>query len=150
MRIMYRWASMALILAAGACGDDQGPGGGPTALLQDTWVATTWEYVNQADPSDKVSFTAQGISVTLTIGESNYSIVFSAPGQPSQTISGTYVVSGNTFTITETGSSESESVTFSFSNNNNTLTMSDADTNWDFDDDGTDDPATLQMVFTRQ
>jgi len=150
MRRMNRWASLALIMTAAACGDDQGPGGGPSALLQDTWVATTWEYVDQADPSNKVSFTAQGISVTLTIGASDYTIEFSAPGEPSQTIRGTYAVSGSTFTITETGSSESEAVTFAFSNGNNTLTMSDADTNWDFDEDGTDEPATLQMVFTRQ
>jgi hypothetical protein len=135
MPMRHFWTTLALVTAAGACGSDSSNPTGPEALLQASWVATAWEYTSHTSPSQTVSFTAQGISVTLTVGESSYSIVFSAPGQPSQTISGTYTVSGNSF---------------SFSNGNNTLTMSDPNTNWDFDDDGIDEPATLSMVFTRR
>ncbi len=90
------------------------------------------------------------MTVTLTIGASSYAILFTMPGQPSQSISGTYTVSGSNFIITETGSSTPETIPFAFSNGNNTLTMTSSDSDWDFDGDGTDEPATLSMTFTRQ
>jgi hypothetical protein len=93
---------------------------------------------------------ASGVTVTLTIGASSYNIAFTAPGQPSQSISGTYTVSGSNFIITETGSSTPETIPFTFSNGNNTLSMTSTDSDWDFDGDGTDEAATLTMLFTRQ
>jgi len=149
MRSTHQWASIALIAVAAACGDEgQGPDGS-AALLQDTWVASRWTYVSEADPADSVSFTAEGVTVTLTIGASDYELAFSGLGV-NESFSGTYSVNGSSFVISDDGSGSGASIPFSFSNANNTLTMSDPNTNWDFDEDGTDDPATLNMVFTRQ
>jgi hypothetical protein len=144
-----RWTSAALIGAAAACGDDTQNPDDPGALLQGTWVASRWTYVSETDPADSVSFTAEGVSVTLTIGASDYEVEFSAMGQ-TESFSGTYTVNGSSFVISDDGSGSGATIPFSFSNSNNTLTMSDPNTNWDFDGDGADDPATLYMVFTRQ
>jgi hypothetical protein len=149
MHSTHQWASIALIAAAAACGDDGRGPDGSAALLQDTWVASRWTYVSTADPADSVSFTAEGVSVTLTIGATAYEVEFNAMGQ-TESFSGTYTVNGSSFVISDDGSGSGASIPFSFSNANNTLTMSDPNTNWDFDEDGVDDPATLHMVFTRQ
>lgn len=141
---------VAVLLAATIAGCGEDAAGPDASLLQDSWVATTWRYTNQANTSEQVNLVSTGVTVTLVIGPTSYTITFTAPGQPTQSIGGTYTVSGNIFTVTETGSSTSESIPFTFSNGNNTLAMSSADSDWDFDSDGTDDPATLTMVFTRQ
>lgn len=144
--------AVALMLAAtiAGCGDEETTGPAGSALLQDSWVATVWRYTNQANTSQQVELVATGVTVTLTIATSSYNILFTMPGQPNQSISGTYTVSGNNFIITETGSSTPESIPFTFSNGNNTLSMTSANSDWDFDNDGTDEPATLTMLFTRQ
>jgi hypothetical protein len=143
--------AVALALTTAGCGDEDTAGpGGNAVLLQDAWVATVWRYTNQANSSQQEELVASGVTVTLTIGASTYSILFTMPGQPNQTISGTYTVSGNNFVITETGASSPETIPFTFSNGNNTLSMTSSDSDWDFDGDGTDEPATLTMTFTRQ
>jgi hypothetical protein len=144
--------AVAVMLAAAVagCGDEDTTGPAGSSLLQDSWVATVWRYTNQANTSQQVELVATGVTVTLTIGASSYNIVFSMTGQPNQTISGTYTVSGSNFIVTETGSSMPESIPFTFTNGNNTLSMTSSNSDWDFDNDGTDDPATLTMVFTRQ
>ncbi len=143
--------AVALALTMAGCGDEDPAGpGGNAALLQGSWVATVWRYTNQANTSQQEELVASGVTVTLTIGASSYAILFTMPGQPSQSISGTYTVSGSNFIITETGSSTPETIPFAFSNGNNTLTMTSSDSDWDFDGDGTDEPATLSMTFTRQ
>jgi hypothetical protein len=143
-------AAVALAVSMTACGDEDTTGPGAAALLQDSWVATQWRYTNQANSSQQVNLVSSGVTVTLTIGASSYTVVFTAPGQPTQSIGGTYTVSGSNFIITETGSSTPETIPFAFSNGNNTLTMTSATSDWDFDGDGTDEPATLAMTFTRQ
>jgi hypothetical protein len=149
MRVTHRWSSIAIIALAAACGDDgQGPED-TAALLQDTWVATRWTYISEADPADSVSFTSAGVTVTLTIGDPDYEVAISGMGM-NESFSGTYSVNGSSFVISDDGSGSEASIPFSFSNGNKTLTMSDPNTNWDFDEDGVDDPATLHMVFARQ
>lgn len=149
MRLGQRWIGAVAVLATLGCGD-KGGSTGPSGNLQGTWTATKWEYVNQANTSQKVTAGSLGATVTLAIAASTYTITYTIPGLGTQTVSGTYTTSGNTFIITENGSSDPEHVTFSFSNGNNTLTMTDTETNYDFDSDGTDEPATLNMVLTRQ
>ncbi len=154
MRTMRKLAAAlvaALAVTTAGCGDEDTTGpGGNAALLQDSWVATVWRYTNQANTSQQEELVSSGVTVTLTIGTSSYNILFTMPGQPNQSISGTYTVSGNNFIITETGSSTPETIPFTFSNGNNTLNMTSSNSDWDFDGDGTDEPATLTMTFTRQ
>ena len=153
MRSMRKLSgAVAVMLAAtiAGCGDEDTTGPAGSSLLQDSWVATVWRYTNQANTSQQEELVSSGVTVTLTIGTSSYQIVFSMPGQPNQSISGTYTVSGSNFIITETGSSTPEPIPFAFTNGNNTLSMTSATSDWDFDGDGTDEPATLTMVFTRQ
>lgn len=149
MHRTLRWTSAAMIALTLSCSDDGQNPDDPAALLQDTWVATRWTYVSDANASDTLNFVEEGVSITLTIGAAEYDVEFTASGA-SDGFTGTYTVNGSSFVISDDGSGGAATIPFAFSNGNNTLTMSDPNTNWDFDDDGTDDPATLFMTFTRQ
>jgi hypothetical protein len=142
---------LALLVAAGCSKDSTSPS---ASVLHGNWVATKWEYTNQANTAQKVDLTSAaypGGAVTVTLYIDNpatgsYKVVY-AQGGATQTITGTYTVSGSNFVITETGASSPESIPFVFSNSNNTLTMTSTSSSWDF---GSGDvPATLAMVLNK-
>jgi hypothetical protein len=158
---MYTWIRTPVrlltglaLLAVSSCGGSDSTG--PAAnLLHGNWVATKWQYTNNANAAQTVNITSASypggaVTVTLFVDSpttGSYKIVYAQAGA-TQTITGTYTVSGNIFTVTETGASSSDAVQFAFSNGNNTLTMTDANSDWDFGS-GTV-PATLSMTLNRQ
>lgn len=142
MRVLTGVSLMAAVMA---CGDSTG------VVVDDligSWNATKYEFVNNANSSQKADLLAQGVSLALTVAAGgSYSAVITNPGQEPDTTSGTIAIDGNTLTIAESGQGSPTPVSFSLSGN--TLTLTDPDESIDFDNDGTDESATLTIVFQR-
>ncbi|HET7602099.1 MAG TPA: hypothetical protein VFK36_03720 [Gemmatimonadales bacterium] len=145
-----RWtAIVAVTLAVAGCGSDStGTDGVTLADLVGTWHVTKWECTNEANTSQKVNLaTVSGSDVTLTVATSGaYTLAGSFAGEP-WSASGSYAVQGGTIVVQESGA-EPQSSPFTLTGD--TWTISQLEGDWDFDNDGTDDPARLVIVFTRQ
>ncbi len=138
-------AGVAVLAGVVACGDSTGV---TVDDLVGSWNASKFEFVNNANSSQRFDFIAQGATLTLTVAAGGaYSVVATDPGQPPDTTSGTIAINGNSITISESG--QGSPTTFSFTLSGNTLTLTDTDETFDFDDDGTDESATLTIVFQR-
>ena len=144
-----RWTAVfAAAALLGGCSDSNEPNGDVTlADLAGTWQVTKWEYTNTANTSETIDLKALGASATLTLeGSGDYSISGTFGGVPIN-LTGTYAVNGSTLVINEDGADGPQTVSFTLSGDTWTITGLDGD--WDFDEDGTDDAATLIIVFTR-
>lgn len=143
----FRTLGLALTaLTLASCGDD---GTGPSAeSLAGTWTATAFEYVSTADPGDRVELIGLGGTLVTEIRSGGtYSYVFTLPGQPTETSTGTWSSTADTFTMHESGSTFA--LTFDMVLSGNTLTLTGADTEYDFDLDGVDDDAELNLTLVR-
>lgn len=144
-----RWAALGAAVLLAGCGDSNAPGGGGVTIndLVGTWQITKWEYTSTANTSMKVDLKAMGASATLTVQSSGaYTITGTFAGFPFSS-SGTYAVQGNNIVVNEADGDGPQTVPFTL--NGNTWTITGLSGDWDFDDDGTDDPATLLIVFTK-
>lgn len=133
-------------LMAVSCGDDA------TApdvdALAGTWNATRFEYVNAADPADRVELIGLGGTLVAQIqSNGTYSYVATFPGEAPETSVGTWSSTDDTFTLQESGSPFA--FTFDMTLSGNTLTLTGADSEYDFDLDGIDDAAELNLTLVR-
>lgn len=144
-------ASLLVAALAVACSDSEGPTGGAEDVddLVGTWNATVMEFTNSADNTQKVDLISEGASVTLTItSNGRYTFDMSFPGEGAEADSGTFTLSGSNITINSDNPEDPEAETLGYTLSGNTLTMLGDDT-FDFDEDGTEETATMRLVFTR-
>ncbi len=142
-------SALALILMA-ACTDAIGvaPDVGTGVAADDlagTWTATSMVFTSLEYPELSANVGAEGAEMTLTLGaDGTFSWTFVFPGEPTESETGTYTVSGNTMTIIEsTGYSETIGIT----RNGNTMTLTLADV-FDFSP-GIEEAARLVIGLTR-
>jgi len=132
-------------LAALACGGSDEPS---VESLSGIWTVTKLEFVSTANPAVTVELIAAGATATLNLNDTGgYAVTVTLPGQAPETTTGTWSHTNDTLTLVETGSSGD--MTFALSLGNDVMTLTGANTEYDFNDDGTDDPATLNIGLVR-
>ncbi len=141
-------SALALILMA-ACTDatgvasDVGTGVAPDDLAG-TWTATSMVFTSLEHPELSANVVAEGATMTLTLrADGTFSWTYVFPGEPTESDTGTYTVSGGTMTLFETTGSETIAITW----NGNTMTLTMADV-FDFNP-GMEEPARLVISLTR-
>jgi hypothetical protein len=147
---MKRIATCALALSLAllpACKKDKAVGPKP-AEITGLWHASKVEYVSKSAPSTRVDLIAAGGSATARISEGGaFEWVLTEAGQPPDTTTGTWRLSGDLFEVTPTGMAWAWSWDATLSGS--TLTLTGADMEFDFDHDGTPDPADQNTVLVR-
>ncbi|TFH64663.1 MAG: hypothetical protein E4G90_07640 [Gemmatimonadales bacterium] len=119
------------------------------ADLTGTWNATVVEFTNPANTAVKFELINEGGSLSLVVAANgDYTLNVLFPGDPVEVQQGTIGIVGNVLTLSETG--QGSPTDFVFTLSGNTLTLTTNDVEFDFDDDGTDEPASLRIVFQRQ
>lgn len=143
-----RTIPLVALLAAVACGDDDGTGPAP-ATLAGTWQATKVEYVLVANPNTRIDLVQLGGTATLVLESAGaFTAVSTFPGEPPFTSAGTWSASADVLTLSFI-SGQFGTWQFDMTLSGNTLTLSGADADFDVDDDGQDDPAKLNLVLVR-
>lgn len=145
-----RYCSVGLALVVGAtltCGDDDGAG--PSASdITGMWQATSVEYVAAGQPALTEQLLAGGGTATLELAAGGtYTFTLTPAGAPTEIENGGWQLLGDVMVVTPEGALFS--LVFDVSLSGNTLRLSGADTEFDFDDDGTPEPAVLNLVLTR-
>lgn len=139
-------AAVAATLVTVACS-----GGGSSTSSNDlvgTWTVTRYELVSTSSASAKVDLITLGGTVTLVMkSDGSYQMTMKVPGEPDETVAGSWNVSGDVLTTTQVGMSGN--MQFDCVLSGSTLTLTGADAEWDFNGDGIDDPAKLNMTATR-
>lgn len=147
---MRAWTKAALAVtmavAAGCSSDSTVPS---TDDLIGTWRVTKLEFVNVANQTNRVDAIALGGNATMVLNvDHTFSLIATLPGEPTETVAGTWTSSQDTFSMFPTGMSGSW--VFDMSLSGNTLTVSGANVDFDFNDDSVDEPAKLNLVMVRQ
>jgi hypothetical protein len=134
-------ASLLLLACGGTTAD--------TSEFVGIWHATSREFINLANPTQKVEVIAAGWTYDLTLLScGSYSEVSTPSGGSAVSRSGVWDASVDVFTLSWGGEYSGEAQ-FDYSLTNGTLTMSGGSGTYDFDGDGTPDEATVTMVLTR-
>ena len=114
--------------------------------LAGTWTAQSLVFTDASNASVTFDIIANGGSFAMTLtAEGDYTSSFNFE-QESETATGTFAVTGTTFTLAESGQGSPED--FQITRDGNNMTLVGTDT-WDFNDNGTEDDATLTVVLTR-
>jgi hypothetical protein len=130
-----------------ACGDG-GTAPNPDELAG-TWDGTKVEFINEANPAQRVDVIAAGGSYVLVLQSAgSYQGTLTVPGEAPMVATGTWSASADIFTMNETGTSGD--MQFDYSRSGATLTLSGANTDWDFNDDGVDEPAKVTVVLVKR
>lgn len=137
------FATIALVALVG-CGDATGLDPGDVA---GTWTAQTWTFTNLANTSQTVEIISLGAAFSLTLREDSTFTATITLGADVSTDSGTYATTAATITISESGEGSPE--TFGVVRDGNTMTLTDNNSDFDFNVEGSDEPATEVIVFTR-
>jgi hypothetical protein len=128
------------------CGDDN-PSGPSKDEITGTWQATKVEYTTTAGVP-MADLIALGGSASLVLNADN-SLVYTitpAAGVPNVT-TGTWHLSTDMMTVTPSGMLFSWQFDVEYTSDQ--LRMSGADVEFDYDNDDIDEPAKLNLVFTR-
>lgn len=149
---MGRWAVLASLAVTLGCGGDGDGGNGPGPHgLVGTWEATKVELVNAANPAQKVDLVAMGGTLTVELNTNQTCrLVTTFPGEPTETITGTWSGSSDVITIHYTGPGYSVTWQFDWSLAGNVLAMNGAHGDFDFDGDDVDEAAIINLVLVRQ
>lgn len=134
--------ALALVGLAGvlACSDAVAP-----EDIAGDWTATSFVFTSVADPDESVDIIDAGGSLSTTFeADGDYAITYSFAGS-TDTDGGTYTIDGDHITLDD--GTDPISGTIELSGDTMTLRLTGAE--FDFDDDGTDDPATVLIVLTR-
>ena len=149
-RTLRRFLPVLPILLLASCGGDGDDTTGPVNNgLVGTWDATAIQLTSVADPADVVELISQGANGRLVLqSNGDFGLSIGIPGEPTEFGNGTW---GSTDVLTlNFGDGDIQGTwQFDIDLNGNTLRLTGADTEWDFDDDGTDDPAKLDLTLTR-
>ncbi len=142
-------AALLVAVAAGCSdsGDSTGPVASPSEFVGD-WLASSYVVTNIANTAETADLIVQGLTLSITFTETTYSGTAAFTGEPTETFSGTYTISGNQLTLNETGKGTPELMTYTLSGN--AMTLAGSDEEYDFDNDGVEDPATFTMLLAKQ
>jgi hypothetical protein len=134
------------LIAGTGCGDDN-PSGPSKDEITGTWQATKVEYTTPAGVP-MVDLVALGGSASLVLNPDNTLVYTITPaGGVANVTDGTWQLSTDMMTVTPSGMSFSWQFDVDFSGDQ--LRMSGADVEFDYDNDDIDEPAKLNLVFTR-
>ncbi len=127
-----------------ACGD---PVSVEPGAIAGTWNAINYGFVNKADLDDTVELISMGASLTVTFtSEGNITWDFREVDGQVEARSGTFSVEGSILTLSESGQDPDP---FLATRNDDSMTLRTGNREFDFDEDGTDDPAELQIFLMR-
>jgi len=138
-----------LLLLASCGGDGDDTTGPVNNNLVGTWDATAIQLTSVADPSTVVELVSQGANGRLVLqADGGFGLSVGVPGEPTEFGNGDW---GATDVLTlEFGDGDIDGIwQFDIDLNGDSLRLTGADAEWDFDDDGTDDPAKLDLTLTR-
>ncbi len=136
------------ILASG-CGDE-GPSDDLTyAELVGNWPLLSLVFTSDADPATTFDFTDASGSGSLTFEDDTtfLLVLVPDPGSPSVSVTGTVEIDGETITLND--DSETDPVRLTGSRTGTRLEFETEEAEYDFNGDGTDEPARVDVVFTR-
>ncbi len=141
---------IALFVAVAVGCSDSGNSTGPASASDfvGDWLASSYVLTSIANTSLSEDLIPLGMTLSITFTETTYSGTAAFTGEPTETFSGTYTISGNQLTLNETGQGEPELMTYTLSGN--AMTLAGSDEEYDFDDDGVEDPATFSMLLAKQ
>ena len=137
------------VLLLASCGGDDDTTGPVNNDLVGTWDATAIQLTSVADPGTTVELVSQGAIGRLVLqADGGFGLSVGVPGEPTEFGNGDW---GATDVLTlEFGEGDIEGTwQFDIDLNGDLLRLTGADTEWDFDDDGTDDPAKLDLTLSR-
>ena len=147
------WARPVLFLAlllpiAASCGGDD-PTGPTDSNLIGTWDATVIEIVSVADPAVSVELIALGGSRRLVLqDQADFGLSVGIPDNGTEFGNGTWS-STDILTLNFGDGDIQGTWQFDFDLNGDTLTLTGADVEYDFDENGTEDPAKLNLTLVR-
>jgi hypothetical protein len=151
MRVRFAVIAAAAALWAG-CGGGDGAFESPTEATQTlvgTWRATKAEYTNRANSSQRVDIVASGSVLTLVLEAGGaFRLTIVDPGEPGNTVTGTWTASRDVLTIVQAGQSGQTQFDMAFSGN--TLTLEGGHVLFDVNGDGVGEECELDMTLSRQ
>ncbi len=141
---------LALLVTVAVGCNDSGNSTGPASPSEfvGDWLASSYVVTSIANTSLSEDLVPLGLTLSITFTETTYSGTAAFDGEPTDTFSGTYTISGSQLTLNETGQGTPDTMTYTLSGN--AMTLSGDDEDHDFDEDGQDDPATFVMVLAKQ
>jgi Lipocalin-like domain len=151
MRVRFAVVAVAAALWAGCGGGDSGFSSATeaTQTLVGTWQATKAEYTNRSNSSQSVDIVALGSVLTLVLeAGSSFRLTIVDPGEPGNTVTGTWSASRDVLTIVTAGQSGETQFDMTFSGN--TLTLDGGHALFDIDGDGVGEECELDMILSRR
>lgn len=139
---------VAVVAGCSDSGDSTGPVVASPSEFVGNWLASSYVVTNIANTAESADLIVQGLTLSITFTETSFSGTAAFPGEPTETFSGTYTISGNQLTLNETGKGTPELMTYTLLGN--AMTLAGSDEEYDFDDDGVEDPATFTMLLAKQ
>jgi hypothetical protein len=132
-----------LLLFTVSCSGD---GGASVEDLAQTYDASEMVYTDSADPSRTADVIAAGATFRITLNENGtYDSVFTPPGDPAETLTGTWEASTDVMTIIEDGQSGDTQFDYEFSVD--TLILTGGSAEYDFDGDSVPEDAKLDITL---
>ncbi len=137
------------VLLLASCGDDDDTTGPINNNLTGTWDATEIQLTSLADPGTVVELISQGANGRLVLqADGGFGLSIGIPGEPTEFGNGDW--GANDVLTLSFGEGDIEGTwQFDIDLSGDTLRLTGADTEWDFDDDGTEDPAKLDLTLSR-
>lgn len=142
---LARWVTLAAAFTL-SCGDATGI---DIADLVGTWNASKLEFTSAANATLKADVVGLGGSLSITFASNgSFTLTEREPGELANTRTGTFLLKGDTLTISESG--QGSPTDFRTSLSGSTLTLTNDDDEYDFNNDGTEEPARLIVVLNKQ
>lgn len=142
------WLALVAILAS-ACGDEGPSDDLSYSELVGTWPLLSLVFTSDADPGTTFDFTGASGSGSLTFEDDRtfLLILLPDPGSPTESITGTVEIDGQTITLND--DAETDPVHLTGRRTGTRLELETEEAEYDFNGDGTDEPARVDIVFTR-
>jgi len=144
MRSTLWWAALcSLAVASVGCSDSAVE---PQSLLG-TWDATKLEFTRVANTSEKVDIIPLGGAFVITLADNDVcTATLTFPDTAPESMTGTWSVSIDVFTLHWTG--DTGNTQFDFSLSENTMTLVGGDVDYDFGNG--DEPSKLTLVLVKR
>ena len=149
MKLRHLTTSALALIVMAACTDDTSVGVEPDDLAG-TWTSTSFVLTSVANPSMTMNLVEEeGALVTLVLGaDGAYDFTFTSTVEETEHEEGTYVVSGNSMTITPVVPEGLDPEVIGIARVGDTLTLT-LDDEIVFTDGGNAEAAVLVIVLTR-